>query len=705
MTEPTNSVDQDTNISDRGVQNILDGVKGIAVPSNLMPIVCLSDEAFPILTFPVHIDDSVKAAVGELPIAAGSVGGKGRIICISHINYLNKRHLMQGNTARFLLNALDWCTHGKGHKSQVLALGFNDQERAIVSEAMASLGIFGEFRSTPDGDIKGFGSVFLPSEVDFRGESSYQHLRDFVVREGGGIMVFYSGAIQGGLSIPVNSLLIEFGLSFTFVTANPELESCEILNVARHSGNSEIVLSRLIAKLQALLVAQPVKYIELDSLVTILRYHIMACNRGHDSELKEVYETCWNFMKKTDFKNDSGFCPVVSHGIIFVLILDICGKLPETEVKPFPNIDSFPGQTGAVQLENFQMTLTIQNGTWTSTGLWLPAGSVGEIECSEPRPNLHVQIGSQHESLFGNLGPWKRWPSTVFVIPLIENVTKVVTPFGGIVYVAVHSGEEETEKVDILFKGFCQHPCFHYGDPSVWESTKNLEVPWGELCLENVVFTLPTTELKKIPDFGVVQKKFKDIVDGICRYVSWMPAQPYRFVFDVELADDSPSCGYPLVFPVEDIEGILMSFDAPTPQLFSAVTLMTIVSIREGCFDQVTESGIATVATSVIFQELFPGFDPLEFEGIELPPMFLELWEIQKHCNPDIIPATLAKFQDPEAPVSDVPEDTWISFVREICRIGKMDFTGLLERSRPIPLNVSVSLQGLPAYQFFSATR
>ena len=121
--------------------------------------------------------------------------------------------------------------------------------------------------------------------------------------------------------------------------------------------------------------------------------------------------------------------------------------------------------------------------------------------------------------------------------------------------------------------------------------------------------------------------------------------------------------------------------------------------IREECFDVTTETAIATVATAVIFQELYKEFDPFDFSGLQLPTLFQELWEIHTNYSADLIPQTLEKFQNPDYPVLDVPEDMWIAFVREMCRLGKRDFTKLLERSRPIPLNISISLQGLPPYQ------
>jgi hypothetical protein len=200
-------------------------------------------------------------------------------------------------------------------------------------------------------------------------------------------------------------------------------------------------------------------------------------------------------------------------------------------------------------------------------------------------------------------------------------------------------------------------------------------------------------------DVALIDEKFKVIVEEIRKYLGVISQAAYRIVFDVELPPDGTWARYPLVFLVDEIDGIMNHFNEPAADLFRAVTLMCIGSIRENCLDEQTETAIATIATCVVFEKLFTKFDPLELSGIVLPPtLFNELWEIQQK-DPKVIPATVAKFQEPEWPTSEVPDDMWISFVRELCKMGGKDFTKLLERSKPIPLSISQLLQGLPQFQ------
>lgn len=675
------------------------GCKTIAAPSDMMPIVCLSKDAFPVVTSFLHLEDSTPTEI-QLPVVAAAICGKGRVICFSQLQFLTNKYIHTGETAKLVMNSVNWISGGQNTMTPILALGFDKQTQQGVVRTFQDLGFFVEsgYRQS----FSNYKAIIMPSDIDLSNEEKFEKLVSYVRDNGGGIGVFYSHHEFNNMVMPINKLLLKFNLSFTYCLLNEDLDASENIQVPpAYTYVRDCNFVPLLTRFKALVKQAHVDTGSLDDLVTTLRYYIMVCDESCTEQLKEIGQYAWDFLERTEYRREDGICPEITHGIVVVLLLDVYSKLPPDTIKPIPEYEMFPGKTGDVELGDFEMPIKLQNETWISTGLWLPAGVVAVVECDTPMSDIHIQIGSQHESLLGKPGPWKRWPSTVTVTPFTNKVTNVVSAFGGIAYIAVNnSGEAELPELTFKFHNFCRHPLADTSRPEVWEETKDIEVPWGELVTGNVIFTLPTEAMKKIENFDLIDEKFQIIVNGISDYMSYRLDKPYRFVFDVELPEDCPSCGYPLVFNVEDIEGILMSFDAPSTQLFTAVTLMTIVSIREDCFDPITETAIATIATSVIFQKLFPNFDPLEFTGITLPTLFHELWELHSRYDPNLIPQTLAKFQDPEYHPSDVPDDMWIAFVREMCRIGKRDFTKLLERSRPIPMNIWISLQGLPMYQF-----
>lgn len=692
------------NISDNGVNNtarfdqIVNGAKMIAATSNMMPIVCLTRDTFPIITSYLHLEDSTPTEI-QLPIVAGSVYKAGRVICFAQLQFLSSKTLHVSDTARLVLNSLVWICGGNSSMTHVLALGFDKQTLSPIVKSLQELGFFVEGGNSRS-NLTSYKALIIPSSIDLEDEAFFSSIVNYV-ENGGGIAVYYHHAEIQQLSMPINKLLSIFGLSYTYCLLNDDLEEADNIQVPpsfAYVRDSNFV--PISAHFKAVVKQNNIDTSTLDDLVTTLRYYIMVCDETYSQQLVEIANFAWEFLTRTNYTTEDGICPDIKHGIVVVLLQDLYAKLPIDKVQAIPEHTDFPGETGDVKLEDHEINVTLRDETWISTGLWLPANTPAKVISAQPISDVHVQIGSQNESLLTKQGPWKRWPSVVSAYPIESNEVNVGTPFGGIVYLTVNSIEPvDPFPADFTFSQFCKHPRYVTGHPEIWEETKDIEVPWGEIDVGSIIFTVPSESIRQIKDFDIIHDKFQTIVSGISNYMSYQPDRPYRAVFDVELTDEGPNYGYPLVFHVDEIPGILMELETPTVQLFKAVSLMTIVSLREECFDITTETAIATVATAVIFQELFQGFNPFEFNGITLPTLFHELWEIHSHCNAELIPNTLSKFQNPDYPVSEVPEDMWIAFVREMCRIGRKDFTKLLERSRPIPLNISISLQGLPPYQ------
>ena len=408
-------------------------------------------------------------------------------------------------------------------------------------------------------------------------------------------------------------------------------------------------------------------------------------------------EASWNYLRATGYNQDGKICPLLQQAIVTVLLIDLYTKLPPEQIKPIPEYEILPGKTGEVELTDYERDIQLQSYTYMSTGLYLPAGIIAEIEIDEPMPEVHVHIGAHNESLISKPSPWKRWPLCVSVFPLSKTVTKVVSSFGGIVYVACNNTNGENKSIHIKFKNYCLHPIADYRDSSQWENTKDLEVPWGEIYAENLIITLPTSKMREISDFTDIYSKLSKLVNLLAEFLSFEIERPYRIVFDIDLPDDQPSFEYPIVFLEEDMNGILCELDHPSHILFKALTVLGIVSIREDCFDQMTETALAHVAGSVAMKAIWPDFDPLEILGDQSPPLFKEFWKIHNFNN-TVLHDTLKIYQNPEYPISDVKDDTWISFVTNMCRISKHNYIRVLQKVKPIPLNISLSVNGLEEF-------
>ena len=681
-------------------EQITSGANSIYAPINIMPIVFLTEQAFPLITTNLHIDSTPTDI--QVPVVAGRILENVRILCFSQLQFLSSKALHAADTAKLITNSLNWLSGGVSPMTPVLVLGFDESTTQYVMKALQDLGFLAE-AGTKKSNLAKHKCVVIPSNIPLDDNEFVNNITEYV-RNGGGIAVFYIHEGISHPSMPINMFLSHIGLAFIGCLLNEDLEDNAYIQVyPNFKFVRDVNFVHILAHFKAVVKHNNIDTSILDDIVTALRYYINVCDESYSEQLLEISNYSWDFLKRTEYSSPQGICPDVKHRIVVALLQDLYVRLPFDKMEPIPEHDIFPGKTGDVQLTEFTLTLKVRADSWISTGLWLPASVSAVVETETPNPDILIHIGSHDDLLLFEPRPWKRWPSVASVFQLDSEKINVGTPFGGIVYVTLTPPEPvDPFEITLTFKNFCQHPLAVVGNPAIWNQTKDMDVPWGELDAGDIIFTLPSDKLRAIPDFEKVKKVFDVIINGISNYMSHALERPYRFVFDVEITDSEEQWfgyGYPLVFHIDEINGILFDIDNPTPELFKAVSMMTVTSIREDCFDNTTEKAIANVATAVIFQELYPNFNPFSFNGIKLPTLFNELWEIHSNCDPELIPQTLAKFQNPEYPVSEVPEDMWIAFVREMCRIGKRDFTKLLERSRPIPLNISISLQGLPPYQ------
>jgi hypothetical protein len=657
------------------------GVDRIAITRNMMPVVCLSRDAFPVVTYAERGDSFI---LGEnpprFPIVAGSMVGRGRVLCFSQLQFLFVLHFAEEGNARLIANALRWL--GGAGAPQVISIGFASSDEEPILGALRVHGAETEFASAEDFDAKAlpsFSTVLISSELDISNDRFFNALVKYV-EEGGGLGIFFTMKQFTSMAMPINRLLLRFNLAFTLFILEEETEPDVVLSIPdSYARIRDVNFVPLLARFKAIVKQSVVDEQALDDVVAALHYYVMACDESRTEELEQLMNYSWDFLKRTGYSTPAGLCPNVTHSAIALLIFDLSMKLPPAKVPACPEHKTFPGEvTGTMASISTEMTVTLELETWRSTGLWLPAATVGVIECDTPRSDLLVQIGAHSESLFGKPGPWLRWPLVVTMRALEKTQTEVASAFGGLVYIVVNLlARECPPPVRLRFEGFVKHPIIDSTDPSAWEQSKMSTAPWGELIAGRVTFTLPSRELPKLNP-RLIDQKFKQIIEEISRVVGREGPSSYRFIFDVEVVSaDCPK--YPMIFLLSEVNGVLNHFDEPCPELFKAVQLMANASITENFLDEATEGAVAAVVASVVFQKFFQGFEPTQLAGLTLSPLFQPLWEIQKQF-PNIIRETLSIVLSRGQPPPNA-EDAQIAFVVELCNVAKRDFTPLFEGS------------------------
>jgi hypothetical protein len=412
--------------------------------------------------------------------------------------------------------------------------------------------------------------------------------------------------------------------------------------------------------------------------------------------LDPLAKLCWSFLRRTGHASAEGFCPEAQHVVVAIVLHDILPRLPPSKLSAAPEHQVFPGETGIVSLGENEVQVPVQSNELVSTGLWLPAGVTSHVTLVDDDAHpFAVRIGSHAESLLLENGPWKRWPSVVTTHQLTKE-GDIGSPFGGMLYLFFPRPQFSLSLQD-RFTNCCKYPRWLCNDLQVWEDTKDIQVPWGEVDSGPIIFTLPSDVIRRIDDFSFLAEFYTRVCDSLSRFLAYSPVRAHRLVFDMEAPGGGAQYSYPLLRLMDSIDEIIFGIKRPSVRLFEAVSLIGLGSMREGSLDIDTETAIATVAAALTFRKLFPDFDPLHFNGLALPQLFSEFWTITLDF-PDLISRMMPKFQDPNHEVVGRPEDMWVAFVEEMSKAAKYNFRKFLERTRPVPLNIATSLQGLPVY-------
>jgi hypothetical protein len=252
----------------------------------------------------------------------------------------------------------------------------------------------------------------------------------------------------------------------------------------------------------------------------------------------------------------------------------------------------------------------------------------------------------------------------------------------------------EEKSYHFTFTGFSRHPRAVHDKPTIWDSTALYEAPWAELSTKTLILTVPTENLREVNSIPELSEFLDRAVKLLAISMSYTPIRPYRVVFDIDILDNQ--VGYPVFLSLDHVSDILLQISEPTQAMFQMLQSLAIVSMREGCFDTVTETAIAYLVTILVLKGVFPAFDPTNSPACpEAPLLYRELWLIHSQINPFALLQLLKDAQKPEAEVHSLPEDMWISFVQDLSYKAKFNLSGILGKVRPIPMNLTNLLKEL----------
>ena len=211
-----------------------------------------------------------------------------------------------------------------------------------------------------------------------------------------------------------------------------------------------------------------------------------------------------------------------------------------------------------------------------STGMYAVPGEYVEIIIPKELKdkNISVQIGCHSDRLnqwVASKEAWRRMPIIVKKEKLNSEVTRVASPFGGLIYItASPKSEDWTENITINHA--VAAPLYQLGitTPEQWEDQlKNNKAPWGELASDDIIISIPDSVLQKVHDPEEVMKLWNLIIGGEMD-LAQIPHpfyRPQRMVVDEHIGGGFMHSGYPIMVHHSPVKHMLSEDIIANPEL------------------------------------------------------------------------------------------------------------------------------------------
>ncbi|XP_048192968.1 LOW QUALITY PROTEIN: TRPM8 channel-associated factor 2-like, partial [Perognathus longimembris pacificus] len=178
---------------------------------------------------------------------------------------------------------------------------------------------------------------------------------------------------------------------------------------------------------------------------------------------------------------------------------------------------------------------------WVSTGLYLLEGQSAEVSLPEAAASagLKVQIGC-HTDVLSDASQLCRAPVVTHRCCMDRAQRSVSCLWGGLLYIIVPK-HCQLGPVPVTIRGAVPAPYYKLGKTSreQWRrSVQENAAPWGELATDNIILTVPTTDLQALEDPEPLLQLWDRMMWAIAR----LAAQPFpfrrpeRIVADVQIS-------------------------------------------------------------------------------------------------------------------------------------------------------------------------
>jgi len=534
---------------------LLGGLEKIAITGIPGSYCLLSPQAMPL----------VAGAVDKklAPVVAGLRMGKGRVVAFAHNGYFGSAALQWGDTGRLMLNAVRWSAGdaGKDKGPRVAVHGAGELRKFLSDKGVNVL---------PDGKGRwkeqlGSSDVFCIEAGDFGRDDEIAAIRAFI-EKGGGLIV--AGCPWGWAQVtgrplrteyPVNRLLGPAGIVAAETYTGTTVEGgFAVKNPPPRLLHVEEALELLAGRKGT---AAPGKE-ELTQASFTLTTAAHSVEPNDELLLPRLRTLRKDFGGKLVPLPDS---PVKeSDGLARVLVALEDMELrstPAEKVKAHPSAKGFPYDVPA-DAKRVARELAVDTSVpdWHSTGLYAAPGEVIEVTVPEPAAGkgLGVRIGPHTDTIW-HLNSWQRWPSISWHQKITGPVTRIASPFGGLIYIEAPRNAG-LGTVSVRIASAVEAPYYVLGktDANQWRSSiRNRPAPWAELESPGIILTVPSKVVRNLDDPEELMKFWNRVIELEDELACWKSGdrkRPERMLTDQQISAGYMHSGYPVMTFLDVIE-------------------------------------------------------------------------------------------------------------------------------------------------------
>ncbi|MFO0963670.1 MAG: M60 family metallopeptidase [Phycisphaerales bacterium] len=500
---------------------LLDGVKRVARPGVPGTLALWREEAIPLV-----LDEGARGGV----VAAAAPMGRGRVVLLTQ-GYLGKEALESWDTRALIANAVKWCA--KSARTPVVGYSGDRVPEPLASAGIGARALGKQWWTALEGV-----DVLLLADASYP-DAGVDAVRAFVERGGGAIACMCPWGVaqvrrQPVEATPMARTFESCGIAFTGgYAAGDSKDGFEVVAPDAYSNGA--------LALRALERAKSGEKLDDASMRVALRAAVSAAVEVPDSQAQAA--------------------ALRSHPFPAV------GKMQGT--------DEFPGRARA-DARTVVRTLAVDRAVtrWHSTGVYANPGSTITVKIPEnagaAAEGLRLRIGAHTDGLWHHK-EWRRVPEISMERALAPGVTKLTTPFGGLVYIEVPEhgsvkrpatrrgaggggadASADAGSVEVRIEGGYDAPWFVLGktDPAEWrDRIRKSPAPWAELQSDRVILTVPSESVRGIEDPTQLMQFWNSLVDAASDLRGWERerAWPWRYATDIQISAGYMHSGYPIM--------------------------------------------------------------------------------------------------------------------------------------------------------------